>query len=158
MTGLNTEELKQLLVGAESATAEQLQDIEKEARTSGISFEEALLGRKLMKESQLAKLIAQVNNWKFVHLKNEAVDQAVLKLVPEEMAKKQNVLAFGKDENGVKVAMADPTDVRLVHLLEKRLGKMVVYYATEADIALKFSSYKSSINDALEQIVVQQNK
>lgn len=102
----------------------------------------------------MAELVADINKWNFVHLKTEGIDEETLKLIPEDIARKQKILAFSKDEQGIKIAMTNPGAVNYIHLLQKKLGKRIIpFYALEEDINSHLSGYRTNIQEEFEEII-----
>src|SRR4030042_1415146 len=78
----------------------------------------------------------------------------VLKIIPELVAKNQQVIVFDKTREGLKVAMADPKNYEMIKWLEKKTGeRKEVYFATYSDVrdALKF--YKKGIKKEFSDII-----
>lgn len=133
---------------------DQLDKISAESQKEGRPFEDVLREKNYISDENLGNLIAEAAGWRFVSLDKEAVDVNVLKLVPEKVARKQEVIAFGESEDGVKVAMSNPDNAEMIHLLEKKIGKKIVsYYATEKDIFERLSLYRTDIRKEFDSIM-----
>lgn len=154
---MNAEQLKKLIdviIAGEFLSTEQVKEAQQIAQETKKSFEEVVVEKDFMSDEHLGRLIANNNGWKYVNLKKEEVDESVLKLVPEKVAVKQKVIAFGKTKKGVKVAMNNPNDTNLLHLLKKRLGQTPIpHYATEKDITDHFNLYKADVKQEFEKIL-----
>ncbi|MDP4008578.1 MAG: GspE/PulE family protein [Candidatus Peregrinibacteria bacterium] len=133
-------------------TQEQFYELKKEHEKTDKSFEKLIIDSGLMTDPQLGSLIANQNGWQFVNLRKEVVNEGMLRMIPEKVARKQKVIAFLKTDKGVKVAMNNPKDTTLVHLLSKRLGKVIPYFATNEDIEEHLTLYKSDIQEEFEKI------
>lgn len=59
---------------------------------------------------------------KFIDLTITSIDPECVRLVPESMARKNNIICISKTEDMVKVAMADPTDVYVVDEVRRVTG------------------------------------
>ena len=157
MTESNLKKLKQLLVKSELITTEDLTMAESESVRSGKDIETVIVEKNLIKSEQLGELIADINNWKFVSLKQEGVDVDVLKMIPQAMAHKQHLIAFSKSSAGIKVAMCTPDNPTNKHLIQKKLGQRIIpYYAIKIDLQEHLSSYKSDIHKEFEAIIKEQ--
>ena len=105
-----------------------------------------LIQQDLIKSEEIGQLIANSLHIKFVNLKKENIAEGVLNLLPEIVARKQKMIVFKRDEEGLKVAMSNPFDYPMIKMLEKKAGdKVIPYYSTEYDIAGSFNLYRKSI-------------
>jgi len=124
-----------VLDAALKATEEQKKD-----------FTTFLIEQDLIKPEEIGQLIANNLHIKFVDLKKEKISTEVLMILPEIVARKQKMVVFKRDQEGLKVAMSNPFDYDMIKMLEKKVGdKVVPYYATEYDIVQNFSLYRRSI-------------
>ncbi|PLX26237.1 hypothetical protein C0580_00385 [Candidatus Parcubacteria bacterium] len=118
----------------------------KTAQESNQDFVTFLIKQNLIKSEEIGQLIANSLHLKFVNLSKEKIQADALQLLPEIVARKQKMLIFKRDEEGVKVAMSNPFDYAMIKALEKKVGdKIIPYYATEYDIENNFGLYRKSI-------------
>jgi len=123
------------------------------------TLEEILVVEKMISPDQLGDIIADINGWKAVYLQTENIDKSILKLIPQKVARSKGVIAFAKTDDGIKVAMTDPEDQNLLHLLKKRLGtKVIAYYCTPTDIKDQFRLYEGDIQAEFEKIIKAQSE
>lgn len=116
------------------------------AKEKNEDFVEFLIKQDLIKAEEIGQLIANDLHVKYVNLSKEQIDSMVLNLIPEIVARKQNVVVFKRDEEGVKVAMLNPFDYGMVKMIEKKVGdKVWPYFSTEYDIRNTFALYRKSI-------------
>jgi type IV pilus assembly protein PilB len=105
-----------------------------------------LIKQDLIKSNEIGQLIANDLKVKFVNLRKVKIKNEALSLLPEIVARKQKMLIFNRDEEGVKVAMADPFDYVMIKSLEKKVGdKVIPFFATVYDIEASFGLYRKSI-------------
>ena len=118
----------------------------KTAKDRKQDFITLLIKQDLIKATEIGQLIANDLKVKFVNLRKVKIKTEVLGLLPEIVARKQKILIFNRDEEGVKVAMADPFDYVMIKSLEKKVGDNVIpFYSTEYDIKNSFGLYRKSI-------------
>ena len=79
---------------------------------------------------------------KYVNLKDVEIDPAIAALIPEEMARRHQIIALDKNENLMTVSMANPLDVFAHDEIKIRLG-----YDIEANL-----SYGEDITTVLNEI------
>ena len=146
--------LKKLLIDSEFLTREQFEKAEKKARRQKKDVDEVLVDDGLISDERLGLLIAQELNIDFVNLRKEDIKKEVINLVPEVVARKQHAIAFGRDKNTLKLAMADPYNLNLIKLIEKRTGNDVKpYYATLSDIEDAIKNYRIGIEKVFAEII-----
>lgn len=156
----NLSEFTNYLVDNNFVTQAQLNEAEELSKKKGMPLDQALVEANAISDEHLGQLIAGHNNWKFINLKKEIIDTSVLRKIPEEMARNQRVIAYKKSKFGIEVAINDPSDTILIHLLTKKLGQNLnIHYATINDISQHFKLYKSDIGKEFEDIIsIQEDK
>lgn len=88
-----------------------------------------------------------------VDLAKETIEEGVFHRIPQIVAEKKGVVAFGRQEEGIKVGMIAPDDLPMRHFLEKRLGEpIVVYKITPEGLSKALAQYEGSIAEAFKQI------
>jgi type IV pilus assembly protein PilB len=151
---INETKLRDLLVGPGYIGASDFDRAVKRAKEESLSIWDVLVEEDLIKDDQLGQLVAEDAGFQFVNLRNEKIDEEIFHLIPEIVANSRMVVAFGRGEASVKLAMSDPEDLEVKHVLEKRFGqKAEIFYATSADLERALLNYKSSIKDELDQLV-----
>lgn len=96
-------------------------------RQWGGKLGQALVDLKLASEPQIVDALAKKLGYPVVHLAtvDRAVLEPVLKLLPREVARQHNVIPISADASSITIAMADPTNVRVVDEVSFRTGKRV---------------------------------
>lgn len=121
-----------------------------------IPLGEVLIDKDLISDSNLGRIIADISSFKFVSVSEISIPDEVLKLVSEIVAKKNKIIAFKKDADGLHLAMSDPTNLQIRSFLEKKLGIPInVYYATERDISRTLSGYEKDFVAAFDAIILE---
>ena len=116
------------------------------AKEKGEDFIGFLIKQDLIKSNEIGQLVANSLHIKYIDLSKEQIDSKILSLIPEIVARKQNIIAFKRDEEGLKVAMVDPYDYGMIKMIEKKVGdKVLPYFSTEYDIKNTFALYRKSI-------------
>lgn len=128
------------------------------AKATGVPLGDILLKEDLIADENLGKVIADTIKVPFVNLSKEAIPDDLLLVVPEILARKKKLIAFGRDNSGLKLAMANPTERELVEFIAKKIGgNVTVYFATDRDIenAMRFyqKEMQKTFNDLLEEQV-----
>ncbi len=150
--------LKEMLVQSGLIAEADFDSAAKEAREQAKNLADLLVEKDLIRDNQLNQLIANEFNVSYVNLQQEKIDEAVLNLVPELVAKRKGVIAFARDKEGIKVGMTNPGDLEMVHLLQKQFGdKVIPYYTGQKDIVESLVLYKSSLQEEFSKIISEIN-
>ncbi|MGB7581847.1 MAG: ATPase, T2SS/T4P/T4SS family [Sedimentisphaerales bacterium] len=106
---------------------------------------EVLIEKGLIDEETLAKAVAKQFGMKYINLDTTTLTPEVIKLVPEDLIKKHNVLPLGMDNGKLKLAISDPVNLDAMDAVRFRTNKELdCYVANPAKI-------KSFLTDTLEQ-------
>ena len=92
----------------------------------------------LKKDEMMLALSGEIGE-KYVNLNDITIDPTIVVLIPEEMARRHQLIAIDKDEKKLTVAMANPLDVFAHDELKIRLGydiDSVLSYGEDIDKAL----------------------
>ncbi|MBF0416833.1 MAG: Flp pilus assembly complex ATPase component TadA [Magnetococcales bacterium] len=111
------------LVEAKIITAEQLQAALAEQKRSGKKLGQSLAQLGILTESQFAEFLANQLHIPFVDLKKFPFVPEVVQLLPEAYARRFRALVLARDANGIRVGMADPTDIFVFDELTRLLGQ-----------------------------------
>lgn len=153
---LDYEQLKQTLISSELLTDEQFTSAQTKARDQHQRLEDTLVDEELIGDQTLGQVIADIYGVPYVDLQKKAVDEKVLQLIPELVARRQLVIAFARDEAGVKVAMHDPGNEELKYFIEKKTGDTVIpHYATAHTITEALTHYRKELSEAFDDIIEQ---
>lgn len=119
-------------------------------------FSEVLLNEDLISDANLGKLVADMLSLNFVELSKLAIDEEVLKIIPEVVARKQRIIAFKKDKAGLHLAMNDPSKKQLVEFVEKKVGINVIsYYTTKREIENALPLYAKDVKKAFDELIAE---
>ncbi len=142
--------LKELRVIEEKQLDEALQDGKKQ----NIPLENILLARDLISDENLGKTIADIISFPLIRLGEIPIPDEILRIIPEEVARKQKVIAFKKDDKALYIAISDPGNIQIKDLIEKRVGMpVVIYFATNKDIANALFLYKKDLAATFNELV-----
>lgn len=124
----------------------------KEADTIGIDG--MLIASGALTDEQLAQLMGLYFKVPSVNLRQLRVEAEILSLIPEDFARRHEVLPLKADEKSVTVATSSPEDVVERALLEKYLRREVkTNYATPSDIKDHLFWYQKDPKQLFAQIL-----
>jgi len=105
-------------------------------------------------EDDLRRVKAYVLGIPFVNLKDRKLDFDVLSLIPEPIARNNNIVAFKKTETGLEVAMLDTEDLRAIESIQKKVGlKIIARLTDEASIKHALLQYQKSLKQEFGDII-----
>jgi type IV pilus assembly protein PilB len=117
----------------------------KTAKTSNKRLGQVLLELGLVDEETLTKAIAKQFGLEYVNLDKITIPPEVIKLIPEDLIRRHNVLPLGRNNGRLKLIISDPLNLDMMDTLRFRLN-------TELDYCLANpSKIKSYIRGSLEE-------
>lgn len=120
-------------------TDEQLDRILKIQQDNGNDLQKIIIDLDILKKDELMLALADEIGVKYVNLDDINIEPTIVVLIPEEMARRHQLIAIDKDEKKLTVAMANPLDVFAHDELKIRLGydiDSVLSYGEDIDKAL----------------------
>src|SRR6185295_13691470 len=112
--------LGEMLVEAGVITEQSLRAALGEQRRWGGTLGRSLIEMKLVSEPELVGVLAKQLNLPTIDLDKADIPQAVLDLVPGELAQQHNLVPFAQPMKFLDVAMADPTNIGVLDELRIR--------------------------------------
>ncbi len=113
----------------------------------------------IKKEELKARKLAEKYNVPYRDLSHISMNRNLVRSFPVDFLYRSKFIPLEENENSVKIAMSDPTDISVIDSIESFLGKKVrVYTSSERGIleALRKSEAASQVlKDATEDYVVQ---
>ncbi len=150
---LTDDQLKTLLLQARLINEEGISEVVEFAKNSDVSFADALIEKGIVSDENLGLLAADFLKVPFIVLSKTSLSHDVFQIIPEKIARKHKVVAFARDKDGVKVAIADPQNTELLQLLAKKTGeKIYPYLATTRDINNTFQIYRKDLQKTFEEL------
>ena len=114
--------LGQMLVDAGILTADDVASAQEIARRERQPIGRVLVREGLVLSKDLATLSALHLGLPMVDLRSETIDREAVSLLPEEVARRYQVLPVSRNNGRLTVAMADPTDLQVLQDLSSRTG------------------------------------
>lgn len=148
---VSEEELKKLVLSVKLIDEEKLKKIEEYAKQSEMTLYDALVEKDVASDENLGLLVADYLKIPYVVLAKTSIPEDVFHIVPEKFARRQKMIAFSRDQNGIKIAMADPRNREALELISKKTGQKVIpHFSTERDITNTFHIYRRNLQRAFE--------
>lgn len=141
------------LLDAGIGDKDDLETAQKEAEKSGKKIESVLLEKKIVSEDELIKLKAYILGVPFVNLEGEEVPPETLKIIPEPIARRYNIVAFRKKGKDLEVAMTDPEDLQTIEFIKKKANLNILPRLTNsAGISSILKQYQKSIEQEFSDL------
>lgn len=151
---ISEEQLRALILKTRILDEKSLDEISQYAKNSSTNLENALLEQDIVSDKNLGILIADFLKIPFIVLSSISIAEEIFRIVPQRIARKQKIIAFERDETGIKLAMADPRKVEIQEAITKKTGqKVIVYLATERDIDNTLRLYRKDLQKSFNEMV-----
>lgn len=151
--------LRQLLVDSKVVPVEVFENAMVYAREMNIPNEQALREKAVIDDEKLGGLVAKSLNLPFVHIGKAVIPEAVLTVVPEEVAKNKKVIAFERTDKLLRLAMAEPDQMLVAELLAQKTQLTIErYYATDLDVENASTYYRTDFQEVFEKLMSQEDK
>ncbi len=138
----------ELLVQKNLLSAEQLERARDEAKLAGTRIGAQLTKLGFIEEEKLADFVSQQYNVPSINLDEFEIDEAVIKLVPEDVAMKHLILPVNRAGSTLIVAIADPANIFAIDDLKFLTGYDVeVVVAAEESIRRAIDRYYDQGNN-----------
>ena len=151
---MTNDQLKSILEDSGLMDKKQLEKVYSEAKIKNSSLYDLIISRDILPDFYLGKVIADGLGFSYVTLSRISISDEVLNIIPEIVARKQKILAFEINKDGLKLAMADPANEEIKEFVEKKAGVNIIpYFATERDLNNAFGLYRKDVTKTLEDIL-----
>ena len=151
---LSNEQLKALVSQSGLADPARLKEAIEFTQGANVPLSAALVEKGVLTDEQIGTLVAASCKVPFVVLSKFSIPEPVFHIIPEKIARKQKAIAFARDATGVKVALADPGNTKLLEMVAKKTNEKVLpHYATERDIENTLQVYKKVLQKTIDQIL-----
>ncbi len=124
------------------------------AKEIGKNIGSFLVDEGKLTEKDLQSMQAVVLGIPFVSLKGEKIDFEVLSLIPEPIARNNNIIAYKKTSKDLEVAMLDVENLSVIDFIKKKVGLRILPRLTSSDsIKEALTLYKKSLQADFEDII-----
>lgn len=150
---IEDKKLKKLILDNDLLDSKKLTAILNDAEAENESLFNYLLKNNLIAESMLYGTIANYFNLPLIDFKDLAIRKDILFLIPEPIAQAHEIVAFDSNNQGIKVATTDPTDLQIMEFLKKKLNQeLIIHLATPKTIKDALKQYHQSLAAEFQDI------
>lgn len=149
-------EMKELLLDSGLVTDEDIEAAVKKSEESGnLKMEEVLVREGMISEEDLLRIKSHLLGIPFVDLKEEQIDPDILRIIPEPIARKHNIIAYRKNKGKeLEVAMTNTDDLVAIDFIKKKSGLKVLPRLTDTEsIKGTLLQYQKSLKDEFGDII-----
>lgn len=152
---LDEQDLKRALVSKKILTTKTWDDVKKEATVTKKPVADVIVSKKLIDEEKLTQLIAGFLDLEYIDLKELGqIPKEVLLLVPEPIARRHGIIAFGQEKNRLKLGMLDPEDLDTREAIKKKTDLIVTpFFISKSSLDYGLKQYHTSIEAEFAKIV-----
>jgi type IV pilus assembly protein PilB len=151
---IDLKKLEQFLVDSNLVTQKNLELAEADSKESGRKLEDVLLRRNFVSEEMLSKARAYVLGIPFVDLSAQVISPDVLKIIPEPIARRNNIVAFRQAGSDLEVAMLDPDDLQTIDFIRKKSNLNILSRLTsKKSLESAMRQYQKSLEEEFSKII-----
>lgn len=126
----------------------------KKSKETGQSIGDILVSDGKLTEKDWNSMQAVSLGIPFVSLKGEKIDPSVLSMIPEPIARNNNIIAYKKTKTNLEVAMLDVDNLSVIDFIKKKTGLKILPRMTSSDsIKDALTQYKKSLEADFEDII-----
>lgn len=138
------ENILRILIKSKHITKEQLDSALLLQKQKQIPLDKILIEEKMIPEKELRYFISEKLYMPTVHLTEYKLDPRVVKLIPEDLAKKYNLIALSLDENVLTVAASNPLNIfSLEDYKKSSVYQIELVYSPEDEISKSIETFYS---------------
>ncbi len=150
----NDEQLKKFILDGGLMTESELKEASKKAELKNQKLGDILLSEGKISDTDLRRTEAMALGIPFIDLKDKKIDFSVLSLIPEPIARNDNIIAYNKGKEGLEVAMLDADDLPVIDFIKKRSGLKILPRLTDtASIKAALTQYRKSLQAEFNDII-----
>ncbi|HEY4522348.1 MAG TPA: GspE/PulE family protein [Candidatus Paceibacterota bacterium] len=146
--------LKSFLADAGLVSQKDFDAAEADAKSEGRPIGELLISRNAIGEDELRRTYAYILGIPFVSLQGTTIKYDTLSLVPEPVARRNNIIAYNHRGDELEVAMLDTDDLAAIDFIKKKTHLKVLPRLTDAaSIKNALKQYQQSLKDNLGDVI-----
>lgn len=154
---LTDEELTKVLTDLKYMPPQKLQAAQDQAESEQTSLYDALISHDYLNEDELGKVTAYYYQLPYVAIDKINIPAELLNIMPEDVAKKFQTVAYQLENSNLHIATAEPGATDLFDMLSKKAGatKYIIAYATTSGINSALHLFKPELQNVLDSLVEQ---
>lgn len=130
---IEEKKLKEFILDSGLVSRSEYENTESELKKSGLGIEKMLVSKGLITDDNLRRIKAYILGIPFVDLKGQKIDFETLSMIPEPIARKNNIISFNKKDDCLEVAMLNTEDLAAIEFVKKKVGLKILPRLTDND-------------------------
>ncbi len=150
---VDTGTLESFLIDTKLVSETKLNELKKGA-TKEADLGALLVSSGMLAEDDVRRAKAHILGIPFVDLKDQKIEFAVLSLIPEPIARTNNIVAYSQSSRGLEVAMLDVNDLQAIDFVKKKTGLTILPRLTDTEsIKRALVQYQKSLKAEFGDII-----
>ena len=146
--------LKSFLADAGLVSAKDFDTAEAEAKKTGQQVGDILKAKNAIGEDELRRTYAYILGIPFVSLVGTNIKYDTLSMIPEPVARRNNIIAYNHSAEELEVAMLDTDDLAAIDFIKKKTHLKVLPRLTDVDsIKSALKQYQQGLKDNLGDVI-----
>lgn len=143
---LPLEKLKEILVSGNYVNEQSFDKAVTVATQNNEAVEIVLVRENLIKDEKLGEIMSKYYNVPYVDLREENIQNDLLEMLPEAVARAQDAVIFSKNLEGYSMATSNPFNFEFIKHVDQVIdGPATIFYATPLGMLEVFKAYKNNI-------------
>lgn len=156
---VSEQQLKAFLLDKKLINTNQLDKADEISKKTGKKLEDILLSKNFVSEKKLIGLKAYILGIPFIDLKKVDIPVETLRIIPEPIARKHNIIAIKKTKEELEVAMLDPADLQTIDFIKKKTNLKIKPRLTSPEsIKDVLKRYQKSLEAEFGEIIKKEAK
>ena len=136
---------EEMLVGIGWITQEQLDECVQEAEKVGLPLDAVFYKKDYLSYERIVSYLKKKYGCEVVSKANIIVDTSILKMLPDDVMEKKQVIIMSMEENKLAVAMVNPSDRYTIREISLSTGRSLNVYA------IPYFEYEGFLQDYVQQ-------
>ncbi len=146
--------LKSFLADAGLVSQKDFDNAEREAKEGGRPVGDVLIARNAIGEDELRRTYAYILGIPFVSLTGTNIKYDTLALIPEPIARRNNIVAYAHKGDDLEVAMLDTDDLAAIDFIKKKTRLKILPRLTDAaSLKSALKQYQQGLKDNLGDVI-----
>jgi type IV pilus assembly protein PilB len=147
-------DLKRFIVDSGIVSRKDVDVAMKRVQEKNTTLSNELVSLGVLSEDEMRRLQAHMLGIPFISLKHQKIDPDTLLLVPEPIARANNVIAYNKTADALEVAMLDTNDIAAINFIKKKVGLKILPRLTDVE-SMKGAllQYQKSLKEEFGDII-----
>ena len=153
---VSDKQLKTFLLDSNLVAAPDIERAQEKAEKENKSIGEILLEESKISGEDLARLEAYILGIPFISLQGQIIEPEILRLIPEPIARANNVIAFRKSGDSLEVAMLDPENLETIQFIKKKNNLKILPRLTDKNSMKEaLAQYQKSLKSEFKELINQ---